>query len=66
LDSPSRAIKPVTTTAAPRAPSSRRVKVRFRGWPSRGPRNTRMGVTSRATWMEEPKDIAIEKSIWFL
>ena len=30
------------------------------------PRKTRIGVTRRATWIEEPSEIAIEKSMLFL
>lgn len=66
LDLPSRATKPVTMTAAASAPSSKGVKTRFKGVPIRAPRKTSIGVTSRATWIEEPKEIAIEKSILFL
>ncbi len=56
----------MTMTAAASAPSSKGVKTRFKGVPIRAPRKTSIGVTSRATWIEEPKEIAIEKSMLFL
>jgi hypothetical protein len=43
-----------------------RGKTSLKGVPRRGPRKTRIGVTRRATWIEEPSEIAIEKSMLFL
>jgi D-arabinose 1-dehydrogenase-like Zn-dependent alcohol dehydrogenase len=66
FNSPSRAMKAVTTTAAPKETICRGVKTRSKEVPRRGPRKTRIGVTRKATWMEGPKEIAIEKSMLFL